>query len=303
MSFLATQWASQQTTDRPADKLVLWAMADAARAERLCFMAVASVIEFTGLDRKTVLAAQARLKERGLIVDTGNRCGATRQVIIWLLPHPEADGDGQSGASATPKRRRNSPEKGIPKTGPLEGNSPVFPFEQSQKGDTEPVSEPIPPDANASEGTRLTRVPAFARPYVEVWNSMADRAGLAKVIAIDDKRAKALKARLRDHGDASFAQAVAAVERSSFCNGTNGRGWQADFTFLLRPGNYLKLIEGGYDAPGEGPAAAGPTLSVEDQAKHFDNTADLMTRLGRHDDAAVARASAAKLRGEAVEPA
>jgi hypothetical protein len=132
---------------------------------------------------------------------------------------------------------------------------------------------------------------------------MADRAGLAKVLAFDKKRVAALKARLRDHGEASFAQAVAAVERSSFCNGSNGRGWQADITFVLRPGNYLKLLEGGYDAPGEGPAAGGPTLSAEDQARHFDNTADLMARLGRHDDANAARATAVKLRGAAVEPA
>ena len=283
MSFLATQWASKQSTDRPADKLVLWAMSDAARAERLAFLAVASVIEFTGLDRKTVLAAQARLKERGLIVDTGERCGATKQVIVWLIPHPEAE---ETDAVATVPKTEQSRKR----------NSPVSPGEQSQKGDTEPVSEPNPPDANASEGKARTRIPAFAQPYVEIWNTMAGRTGLAPVLAFDKKRLAALKTRLRDHGDDSFAKAVAAAERSKFCKGENGRGWRIDIGSLLRPGNYLKLLEGGFDAPGEGPTEGKSPVSPETLVQHYESTAGLYDRMGRSEEAVAMRASAAKLR-------
>ncbi|PTQ12944.1 hypothetical protein CLG96_02035 [Sphingomonas oleivorans] len=148
MSTVASVWAGKQKTERPADKLILWAMADAASKDSFeCFSSVASLVEFTGLDRKTVLAGQQRLKAVGLIADTGRRKGDTKQIIVWALPVETVP---ETGSLET-----------VPETELFQKrNCSTFPTEQSQKRDTEPVLEPEPQKASPSSETRKRKAPA-----------------------------------------------------------------------------------------------------------------------------------------------
>lgn len=82
---------------------------------------------------------------------------------------------------------------------------------------------------------------------VQCWNAMAKRVGLATVKSLTEERRKRLRARIADHGPDAFTEAIAAVERSSFCLGDSRGGWRADFDFLLQPSSFTKLIEGSYD--------------------------------------------------------
>jgi pyocin large subunit-like protein len=71
----------------PADKLVLWALADAADDKTLtAFPSVAALVAFTSLERKRVMSSLARLTAIGVIIDTGERIGRTKQVKVWRLP-------------------------------------------------------------------------------------------------------------------------------------------------------------------------------------------------------------------------
>jgi hypothetical protein len=51
----------------------------------LAFPSVKSTVESTGLDRKSVILYQQALAGLGLIEDTGERVGQTKQVIVWRL--------------------------------------------------------------------------------------------------------------------------------------------------------------------------------------------------------------------------
>jgi hypothetical protein len=79
---------------------------------------------------------------------------------------------------------------------------------------------------------------------------MAERVGLPQAITATGKRQAGIKSRLAEHGEEGWRKAVAAVERSSFCRGENNRGWRADIGFMIRPDNFAKLIEGGFDPKG-----------------------------------------------------
>lgn len=126
MSWPALGWASKQRPGRVADKMVLIALADRHNEEAdMAYPSIAWLAEFSCLDRKTVVAALDRLERAGLIADSGIRYGKTKQVKGYRLA-------------------LNSPEKGDPKTEPLEGNSPVFSGKESQKRDTDTSSEPSP---------------------------------------------------------------------------------------------------------------------------------------------------------------
>lgn len=87
MSKEAVKWAAKFQPDQPADKLVLWAIADCHNiGSGIAYPSVAAIMLFGGLSRSSVLRALDRLHEAGLILDTGDRRGRTGQVKVWALP-------------------------------------------------------------------------------------------------------------------------------------------------------------------------------------------------------------------------
>lgn len=122
MSFAALAWASKQSTGRASDKLVLYGLADRHNEEcNRSYPSVAWLCDFGDLNRKTVIAALARLEAAGIISDSGERKGKTGQVKAYSLAMETVPKTEQS-------RKRNS--SGFSRKG-------------SQKRDTDTVLEPI----------------------------------------------------------------------------------------------------------------------------------------------------------------
>jgi hypothetical protein len=63
---------------------------------------------------------------------------------------------------------------------------------------------------------------------------------------LSDKRKKMLRARISEHGKESFMEVVNNAIRSDFMRGQNGRGWTANFDWLIKPTNYEKVLSGNY---------------------------------------------------------
>lgn len=231
MSWPALGWASKQRPGRVADKMVLIALADRHSEESgLSYPSVAWLADFACLDRKTVVAALDRLEAAGLIADSGERVGKTKQVKAYTL-------------------NLNSTEKGIPKTGPLNGKSTVFSAKQSQKRDTEPSSEPSSSD---STNPQKDSPPDGERPLsvdevVDEWNDLARSCGLPTVAKLTDSRRRRLTARIRQYPEVeAWQRAFACIRGSPWMQGANDRGWRADFDFLLQDKSFTKLVEGSY---------------------------------------------------------
>jgi pyocin large subunit-like protein len=148
MSWQACRWAAGQRMARPAEKLVLWALAEHASEDSgTCWPSLAAVVEFTGLDRKTVIGALAALTGAGLIADTGERKGRTQQVKVYRL-----------GLETVPKKEPLGARERVPKAERYqERNSTGNGSKESQKRDTEPVREPNPQKSSTSSGSRVTR--------------------------------------------------------------------------------------------------------------------------------------------------
>lgn len=156
MSWGALGWAAKQRPGKIADKLVLIALADRHNEEEdIAWPSVAWLCEFTGADRKTIIASLDRLEALGLIADTGKRFGKTKQVKGYSLAI-------------------NGAEKGIPKTEPLEAKSTAFPAKEYQKRDTEPVIEPNVVKAKASTTIRAKPFPKPDGVEQNIWNDFLD---------------------------------------------------------------------------------------------------------------------------------
>jgi hypothetical protein len=125
----------------------------------------------------------------------------------------------------------------------------AVPPEVSPKNNQTPSLPPVSPIVISNEITPPIAEPEIAlKPehVVEVWNDLATKHGLAPVKKITPERRKKLTSFIRRHTIDDITEAIAAIPRSPFLLGQNGRGWQASFDWFLEPRNLTKLSEGTY---------------------------------------------------------
>ena len=82
----------------------------------------------------------------------------------------------------------------------------------------------------------------------DAWNSLKDL-GIPPIIKIAKKsnRYKALSARLKEYSEEDVLKAIEKVKNSDFLQGHNDRNWIIKFDWLLKPNNFIKVLEGNYD--------------------------------------------------------
>lgn len=83
---------------------------------------------------------------------------------------------------------------------------------------------------------------------VKAYSDMAKDSGLPDIIKITPQRKTHLKARLDEFGLDGWNKALRKVKNSDFCKGSTG--WKADFDFIVKQGNFVKIMEGKYDGSG-----------------------------------------------------
>lgn len=145
MSMEALTWARKQRIGNSRAKAVFMAYADFANEDFTAFPSIASVMEYTELDRKTIIKQIDMLRESGYLADTGERRGETRQIPVYQLQSPTA-GAVSIGPAPTSEQsqkrnhskhgtvkqyqKRNGSENGTVPS--LTDNSPKFSGKQSQ---------------------------------------------------------------------------------------------------------------------------------------------------------------------------
>lgn len=84
---------------------------------------------------------------------------------------------------------------------------------------------------------------AFARYFNETMAAHGAQIPQVRSIPPDSKRAAFVRARLKEHGKEALAKVVQNAAKLSFYNGGGSRGWVADFDWLFRPANFLRVLE------------------------------------------------------------
>lgn len=67
---------------------------------------------------------------------------------------------------------------------------------------------------------------------------------------LNERRMANIRARIREHGKEAFAAMVCKAAKSDFLKGGGRTGFRATFDWLIKPGNFQKVIEGNYDNHG-----------------------------------------------------
>lgn len=84
---------------------------------------------------------------------------------------------------------------------------------------------------------------AFGRYFNETMAAHGAQIPQVRSIPPNSKRAAFVRARLKEHGKEALAKVVQNAAKLSFYNGGGARGWVADFDWLFRPANFLRVLE------------------------------------------------------------
>ncbi|MEJ8296142.1 helix-turn-helix domain-containing protein [Delftia tsuruhatensis] len=242
MSFNAIRWAMAQHIPSSSAKFVLVAMANCVNdkddddkpvTDWLCFPSVALLAGVTSMDRKTVITAMGKLRDLGVIADSGGRRGNTGQIVVFRL-NPPKNGTVQQGQTEGAERGnsvQNSPENGSLEdtqkrnssengTVPLfPGNSTVFPVEQyrfsletvpktghgtSKEPIKEPVKEPVSKKRASAPPVGVSVIPGVSAELLADYLLVrkTKKAGALTQTALRGLQREADKARI------SLAQAI-----------------------------------------------------------------------------------------------
>lgn len=243
MSFDALSWAAKQDTGSSGTKLVLLGLAEcASRGHGLAFPSVAELVDFSSLNRKSVIANLDRLEQGGFITDTGRRVGRTGQIKVYQV-------NVETVPKTEPSQKRNSSD--------FSSKSP--------KNGTRNKSEPVNTDAKAS----CARVVAH-------WKAKAVPAGFADVEVMNASRTQRLMARHREVGEAKLIRAIDLMIESAFLRGQNDRKRAVNFDFMLQPDKLPRILEGYYgeDAKPSKRAVVRDAAWYERQAEFFESIND-----------------------------
>ena len=98
--------------------------------------------------------------------------------------------------------------------------------------------------ANAPHSALLD-VNAFVAYFNE--QLVAHGAIIKQVKTVTAKRRSVIEARARENGKEALKTVADKSASSDFLNGKNDRGWLATFDWLMRPNNFVKVLEGNFD--------------------------------------------------------
>jgi hypothetical protein len=79
---------------------------------------------------------------------------------------------------------------------------------------------------------------------IESYHSLCPR--MARVQVLSDARKKYINARVGEFGQEKVIEVLRIAGSSDFLNGKNDKAWKADFEWIIRPENFIKVMEGKY---------------------------------------------------------
>lgn len=83
-----------------------------------------------------------------------------------------------------------------------------------------------------------------AKKIVDIYNEVC--VNLPKVLKLTPQRIIVVNARVKDYSLSDVGKVIQNVADSKFLNGENDRGWKADFDWIFKSSNFIKILENRY---------------------------------------------------------
>lgn len=176
------------------------------------------------------VSARQENREKTKTAEKGN------QMVAKTQPNGQPDG----GEKRTKGRERKGKENST--------SSPYVEEAQAAEplrnaGARDEAASVAPSAGGGSKDKSDFDLAAFARYFNETMAAHGAQIPQVRSIPPDSKRAAFVRARLKEHGKEALAKVVQNAAKLSFYNGGGSRGWVADFDWLFRPANFLRVLE------------------------------------------------------------
>lgn len=96
---------------------------------------------------------------------------------------------------------------------------------------------------------------------------------MPQIRAITPKRKSFVRSRIKEYGLEQVYKVIDNAAQSSFLNGGGNQGFVADFEWIMRPNNFIKVLEGKYNGTRK------QKTNKEAEQEYYQETANLMQRL------------------------
>ena len=227
-------WPLQDMT--ATKKAVLISLADNASDEGVCWPSISTIGVRTCLSERAVRDALRWLEEAGVLI-SNQRYG--RSTWYTITPAGYAPGVKCPPAPDAPPPRQEVP---------------VTPAPYAPRTVKEPSIEPSPLE-NGSSQPKTSKPKCNPQAIVDLFNKTLP--GLPQVAMLTKDRKAKINARWNEsdvHQDLDFwADFFALVGSSEFLMGegdgrNGGKPFRATFDWLIAPSNFVKVVEGNYNA-------------------------------------------------------
>ena len=134
-------------------------------------------------------------------------------------------------------------------------------------------------------GAGRTQPKTFRGKVIAYFNYKMKGRSIKPIMTITDgtHRADWLQARRREYGDDAIFRMIDKASESAFLNGHNKGGFRANFDWLIRPNNFLKVLEGNFD--NEKTTGYENNRTDNSAAQRAADVAAIVARLAAEDDA------------------
>ena len=131
-----------------------------------------------------------------------------------------------------------------------QGDTPTDIPENDPKNEDADTLTLMPPTANAEKkkscAQRKKDDAIDFDALKEFFNNTMQGRGIHQITSITGKRQQAVAARAREHGKNAIATVIENAAKSKFLNAETQENFLADFNWLFRPENFVKVLEGKY---------------------------------------------------------
>ena len=187
----------------------------------------------TGLTEKEVRTGLERLQKTGeIIMESTNKYS-----LITICNYDKYQGGNNHPSQQEANRR---PAVGQQRATIEKGNK-VRTEDIDSSLRSESLSSDEPMTVNDDEINFLAFKEFFNRTMQE------KNAVISTITDMTKKRCDAVQARCRKYGKEALHKVVINAAVSPFLNGENERSWVADFNWLFKPNNFVKVLEGNYN--------------------------------------------------------
>lgn len=183
----------------------------------------------TGLSEKVIRLGLERLKKTGEIIMETTK----RYTLITVCNYDRYQG----GSTKEGQQKTN--------IGPAIGQEKTI-KEESNKINIEGGTY-VPLSSTKSTTPKNDDINFLA--FMDFFNRTMQENG-AQIPTITDmtsKRQQAVRARAKEHGKEALRKAVINAATAPFLNGAGDKAWVADFNWIFRPVNFIKVLEGSYN--------------------------------------------------------